>query len=84
MFHVKHKDRLEKFLKVLRVLRFLTSMKHRYLSTVSSIPGLRPAPSPRGYAFYLFPTLSFSPLELPPLPSAPPPMGRYYANASYR
>ena len=37
-------------------------------------------PPQRGYAFYDNLTSLFLPLELPPLPSAPPPMGRSIAN----
>ena len=39
-----------RFEKVLKVLRFLVWDLHPLSSIVPSIPGLRPAPSPRGYA----------------------------------
>ena len=70
---------IDRFDKVLRVLRFPICDAKPLSSIVPSTPGLRPAP--RGYAFYDNPTLSILPLVLPPLPSAPPPMGRYGATA---
>ena len=73
------------------LLHLTTYLKLAMLYELCSAPSLRTThyallfsafgPPQRGYAFYGFSNIVFFPLELPPLPSAPPPMGRYDTTA---